>query len=240
MLDDPVVRQRPNPAQQRPAGAASDQRQVILDQELRDELVIAGGGRVLDRFDRQPSRSEPLGGSSMNPHRRARLERGELSPRVFGEQRVDAKPASALQPRDEEVRALELGEPGRRIGAVEHAVAELRGELAEDRDAVQERELVLVERRENLAAQVVGHEAVVSSERPHGPRRIVDGPQPQPREDERRGPALGALDEHVDLLRAELEMTENHEQLVRLGGGEREIGLHAPRRAHRRRADARA
>ncbi len=108
--------------------------------------------------------------------------------------------------------------------ALEHAVAEFRGELAEDRDAVQKRELVLVERRENLAAQVVGHETVVSAERPHGPRRIVDGPQPQPGEHERRGPALGALDEHVDLLRAELEMTENHEQLVRLGGGEREIG----------------
>ena len=99
----------------------------------------------------------------------------------------------------------------------EHAVAEFRGELAEHRDAVQKRELVLVERRENLAAQVVGHEAVVPSERPHGPRRIVDGPQPQPRENERRRPALRALDEHVDLLRAKLEMTETHEQLARLG-----------------------
>jgi hypothetical protein len=48
MLDDLLVGQRPDPAQQRPAGAASDQRQVILDQELRDELVIAGCGRVLD------------------------------------------------------------------------------------------------------------------------------------------------------------------------------------------------
>ena len=35
MLDDPLLRQRPNPAQKRPAGAAPDQRQVILDQELR-------------------------------------------------------------------------------------------------------------------------------------------------------------------------------------------------------------
>ena len=90
---------------------------------------------------------------------------------------------------------------------------------------MQKRELVPVERGENLAAEVVGHEALISAERPHGPRRIVDGPQPQPREDERRRPALGALDEHLDLLRAELEMTENHEQLVRLAAGEREIGL---------------
>ena len=84
----------------------------------------------------------------------------------------------------------------RRIGAVEHGVAELGGERAEDRDAAAETiELVLVERGENLAAQVLGHEALVSSERPHGPARIVDGPQPQPGEDERRRPALGALDE---------------------------------------------
>ena len=212
MLDGHLVRQRPNPAQQRPAGATSDQRQVILDQELRHEVVIAGCGRMLDRFDGQPSRSQPLGGSSMNPRRRARLERGELNPRVFGEQRVHAEPAASLQPRDQEVRALELVEPGRRIAALEHAVAQLRGELAEDRDAVQKRGLVLVERRENLAAQVVGHETVVSAERSHGPRRVIDGPQPHPGEHQRSGPALGALDEHGDLLLTELEMTENHEQ----------------------------
>jgi hypothetical protein len=119
---------------------------------------------------------------------------------------------------------LELGKPSCRIGTVEHAVAELRGELAQDRSAVQKRAIVLLERREHLAAQVVGHETIVSPERPHGPRRILDGPQPQPGEDERSGPALGALDERVDLLDAERELTENHEQLVRLGGREREIG----------------
>jgi hypothetical protein len=64
-----------------------------------------------------------------------------------------------LQPRDEEVRALELIEPGRRIGAIEHAVAELGRERAEHRGAVRARELVRGERREDLAAQVVGDEA---------------------------------------------------------------------------------
>jgi hypothetical protein len=138
---------------------------------------------------------------------------------------VDAEPAAALRLGDQEIRALELAEPGRRIGAIQHVVAERGGERAEDRGTVQEGELVLVERRENLAAQVVGHETVVSPERQHGSRRIVDGPQPQPREDKRREPPLGALDEHVDLLRGELEMTANHEQLVRLGGSERQLGL---------------
>ena len=119
---------------------------------------------------------------------------------------------------------LELGDPGRRIGTVEHAVAEFRGELAEDRHPVQERARVLVERRENLAAQVLGHEPVVSPERPHGPHRIIDGPQPQPGKDERSRPPLGARHEHADLLRGELEPAESHEQLVRFSGGERKLG----------------
>jgi hypothetical protein len=73
---------------------------------------------------------------------------------------------------------LELGQPRCRIGTVEDAVAELRGELAEDRSAVQKRAVVLVECREHLAAQVVGHELIVSAERPHCPRRILDASQP--------------------------------------------------------------
>ena len=63
-----------------------------------------------------------------------------------------------------------------------------------------------------------------SSEPVHGPCRILDGPKPQPRENERRRPALSALDHCLDLLRPELETTENHEQIMRLGGGERELG----------------
>ena len=63
-----------------------------------------------------------------------------------------------------------------------------------------------------------------SPEPVHGRCRVLDGPKPQPREDERRRPALGALDQCLDLLRAELETTENHEQLTRLVGSERELG----------------
>ena len=159
----------------------------------------------------------------MNRSRRVRVDRGKLSLRIVGEQRVDTKPAASLRPRDELVREPELGEPSRRVRTVERPVAEFRGELAEHRGAVEKRTVVLVERRENLTAQIVGDEPVVSAERPDRPPGILDGPQPQPGENERRGPALGALDEHVDLLRAELELTETHEQLVRLSGREREL-----------------
>ena len=101
MLDDPLLRERTNPAQKRPAGAAPDQVQAILDQKGGDELIVAGRGRVLNRLDRQPLRPEPLGGTSVNRSRRVRVERGKLSLRILGEQRVDPKPAAPIRPRDE-------------------------------------------------------------------------------------------------------------------------------------------
>ena len=209
MRNDAILRQRTNPAQKRPAGAASEQRQAIVDQEVRDELIITRGPRMSDRFDRHPSRSQPLGGSAMDPRRRRGLQRGELRPRILGKQRGGSGTshlAPASRRTGSRARARRSGPP---ISAVEHAVAEVRRELGEDRHPVQERPRVLAERRENLAAQVLGHEPVIAPERPHGPRRILDSPQPQPRQHQRRRPALGALHQHVDLLRTELEPAEN-------------------------------
>ena len=89
---------------------------------------------------------------------------------------MDAEPASSFEPRDKQVGALELGQHGGRVGAVEHGVAQLGGELTQDRDALEKRPLVLVERREDLTAQVLGHETLITSERPHGRTRVVDRP----------------------------------------------------------------
>ena len=136
---------------------------------------------------------------------------------------MDAEPASAFEPRDKEVGALELGQHCGGAGAVERGVAELGGELAQDRGTVQKRPLVLVERRENLAAQVLGHEVVIASERLHGCGRVVDRPQPETGQDERRRPALGPLVEQFDLARPELDLPTGDQELVRLGAGEREL-----------------
>ena len=43
MRDDQLGRQRPDPAQQCPGAAGPDQHQVALGQQLRDQLVVAGG-----------------------------------------------------------------------------------------------------------------------------------------------------------------------------------------------------
>ena len=133
MLEDVLVGERPNPSQQRPGESAPDQRHVVLGEQPRNELVVTRRSGVLDRLYRQPTRQQPLGSTLMDPCRRARLLSCEFGDGELGKQRVDTEPATSLQPADEEVRALEPGQHGRRIGALEHGVAELGGETTQNR-----------------------------------------------------------------------------------------------------------
>ena len=151
--------------------------------------------------------------------RRTGIEGGEFSNCELGEERVDTEPFAPLQPMDEHVRAFEVGQDGCRIGALEHVVAELGGKAAENRRLVKKRANVVVERGENLVAQVLGDEVEVSSKLAHGPTWVVDVTKPEPGKDDRSGPAFGALDESLDLLRSELDMPSLDEQLARLGNG---------------------
>ena len=100
----------------------------------------------------------------------------------------------------------------------------------ENRGAVEERAALVVERREDLAAQVL---APRSAGRPPNSRtarcRILDGPKPEPGENERGRPSLGALDQQLELLRAEPDVTALDEELSRLREGERQLA-----RAHLR------
>ena len=142
---------------------------------------------------------------------------------MLGEERVDAKAVAALESRQEKVGALELGKPIGRVAPVENCVAQLRRELAEHGDAVQKGAVVFVERREDLGAQVVGDEALVTAERGHRSGWVVDGLQPDAGEDQRCGPAFRALDQQVDLLGAQLQLALSHKQRSRLGRGEGEV-----------------
>ena len=56
----------------------------------------------------------------MDPPCRARLDQGETSNCELGDERVDPEPATSLQPLQEQVRVLELGQQRHRIGAIEH------------------------------------------------------------------------------------------------------------------------
>ena len=73
VFEERVVRQRANPAKKRPADAAPHQRQVVVDEHVGDELVVAGSRRMPERFHRQSVRSEPLGGSALDRRRGGRL-----------------------------------------------------------------------------------------------------------------------------------------------------------------------
>ena len=153
----------------------------------------------------------------------ARLVRGELQFGELREQRVHAIPTAVLEPHHELVGALELGQQRRRIRAVEHAVAELRGEPAEDGRAKHERADVRVERADDLGQEIVGDEALISAELTDGGERIGHATKPERREHERGGPSLRACVQQLDLVVAEADLAAFDEQLTRLGDREREL-----------------
>ncbi len=196
---------------------------VVLDEDVREELVVPPRCGVTGRLERHPARPEPRGRPLLDLRRRCWVQRGKLGLRILREQRVDPVPTSSPEPEHEEVRLLELGELCRRVGSAEHGVAELGRELPENRGTVEERAASLVQGLENLGAQVFGHESVVPAERPHRRRRVGDGAEPDTCQDERSRPTFGPLDERAEFLPPELHLPARDEQLVRLLGREGEL-----------------
>src|SRR4029079_5201820 len=133
-----------------------------------DELVIVCGRSVLDRLGREPSFEKPHSSPPMDLPRGAGVVRFELELGELGEQRMDTEPSRVLQASDEEVRMLQRRERGRGVGASEDVVAELDGEVTENRRAQQEPARCLIERAEDLVVQVLGDESMISAELAHG------------------------------------------------------------------------
>ena len=141
---------------------------------------------------------------------------------VLRDERVDAEPGAALEARDEQVGVLKLVEPLGGVRAVQSRVAQLRRELAEHRDTLEEGSVILVERRKDLRAQVVGDEALVAAESRYGSGGIVEARSQTPARTSRRA-ILRALDQYVDLLRSQLDPEPIDEQGVGLGRGEGQV-----------------
>src|SRR4051812_20679316 len=108
MVEQLLLGQRANPPQQRAGATTPDQRQMVLDEDLGDEPMIACGRGVLDRLDAEAAQPEPFRCAPVNLDDRARLPRGELEARELAEQRVHAEPAAVLEASDEQVRPLKL------------------------------------------------------------------------------------------------------------------------------------
>ena len=64
--DQDVVRQGVRPAEKRPAGTAAYERQEVLGEQLRDDLVLTCSRRVGDRIHRIAPRPEPRRGPEMD------------------------------------------------------------------------------------------------------------------------------------------------------------------------------
>ena len=222
MRHDVLVGERLHPATKRPRAPAPDQLQVMLGQHLGDELVVTGGASVFERLVRPPAGPEPPRRASMDLVNGARVLRGEPEAGELREERMDAVPTAVLEPDHEQVRAFELGQEVRRIGAAQHAVGELRGAAAEDRDAEEEGALRRWERIDDLMAQVVGEEAMIPAEPLHRRARILDGAQPESGQQDRGGPTLRPRVEELQLLGLELDPLAV-ENVGRLGLGERQL-----------------
>jgi hypothetical protein len=136
---------------------------------------------------------------------------------------VHAEPVAVLRSRNEQKRAFELGKPRSRVGAAEHLVAERRGELAQNRECVDERAAIVVERSEYLGAQVPGDEAMAALEPLHRLGRFLELPQPESGEHERGGPPLGARHQRLDVLALQRQLGSDDQQLVRLCERERKL-----------------
>ena len=83
---------------------------------------------------------------------------------------------------------------------------------------------VVVQRVEHLAREVVGDVAMVAVERAHAGLRLGQLPQPERGQVQPGRPALGPLDEQLDVLVVERDPLALDEQLARLVEPERELG----------------
>ena len=175
----------------------------MLVEDLGDELEIPRGGRVLHRLLAQAPRPEPQARTPMDVCGRARLDRTQLVLGELREERMDPVRASALETRDERVCRLQSREHRLGVRAVEHRVAQLRGELPEHAHPQEERATLLIERGDHLRREVVGDEVVVASEGANRLVRVPRAAQPEGGEEERGRPALRALVQQLDLRRGE-------------------------------------
>ena len=102
-------------------------------------------------------------------------------------------------------------------------VAHRRVEHPEGRGLEQEAPGIAVEHVERLAGQVVDDVPVVSVEGPHPRGGVVQPAEPERREVEAGRPALGSLDEQLDVRVAERDPLPLDEKLARLVHGEGQV-----------------
>ena len=119
--------------------------------------------------------------------------------------RVAVAAVRSVERDEHEIGSGELAQRPARARPGEHGVAQRAGEVVEHRGPRQEAQAVSRKVGEQLVAQVVRHDPVVTGEAGQRPIAIRLVLQRQRREIEAGGPALRALHEQVDVARAQPE-----------------------------------
>ena len=148
----------------------------------------------------------------------------QAAPEKLEEEAVITEPVPSLVQTDHEaVATLELLEHLGSAARSHQCVGKGAADTVEDRRADQElagpgRELV-----EDLGCEVVGDRSLVARDARDLAARVLRAAQGHGGQRERGGPALGALDERLDVARGERQ-TMADDQLPGLIGGERQVG----------------
>ena len=163
--------------------------------------VVAGSGRVIDGLLEALMLRVPGAGAAVELGLDFRLPATELRGQRLLEERVVAIGAvGVIQRLQRKLRPGQLAQDPAGSRPLENVVADLAGEVLEDRGPHQESEAGDRNAREELVPHVVGHEAVVAAEPGRIDGRAVPILQRESRQVERRRPALRPLVERLDLV----------------------------------------
>jgi hypothetical protein len=177
----------------------------VAGDQVRRRRGVARSQVVLDRSVDLPVAGEPGGGAAVElAHLVVRRLARQLAAQQVAEQAVVAEPLPAGVERDQEhVRALDLLEQLVRAADLEHPVAQRRAEPGQDRGAHQEPAQLLGLAGEHLLEQVVRQVALLAGEARDELGAVAASLQREAGEVDAGDPALGAVQQQLELAVAE-------------------------------------
>ena len=175
-------------------------------QQLSGALRVAGVDRVVDRAIGVAGSRVPVARPPVQLGLALRSRATELRLEHVSEERVIAVgPVRVVERDDEQVRARHVPQHVAGPAAMQDRVAHGAGQLVEHRRLLEEGELLGVEPAEQLVAHVVRKEPIVSAEARDRTVDVLVAVDRQGGEIEPGRPALGALEQHVGVLRLEVD-----------------------------------
>jgi hypothetical protein len=203
--------------------AAEEEVEPLVGEDVEHPGRGARRDDVRDRLAAAPMVGEPAPRTRVQAAPQPGRLHPQARPQQLGEERVVAIPALvAVDRREEHAGAVQVGERAGAVGAVGQDVGELAAQLVDDARAQEEAARLRALEGEDLAGQVVGDRVVVAGELAQEPVRVALGLERERGEPQAGGPALGPLDEPLDLVGAELEVVLG-EQGASLRRGEGEV-----------------